>query len=386
MKKVIYLLSVTLAVFMMTSCEKSKNDVSNVKEDLLKKAVVGQVDGHMVSVYSNLSNAAYELKENCDSMLSAFEANHLDELAAQQKLAAQNWVAARRYWELSESFLFGPVSYYNVDPHIDSWPLDKDKLETLLARLDKGEEIDVDDLTYGTAGFHSLEYMLYDPQNADPKNVKLHDINSYTAAQLQYTLLVATDLAAQTSLLAACWVGLEPMADYQKELLEDFDISKPEFADPYRYHMTQLNSSVYKTYQAAAEEIVQGCIDIADEVGNTKMGTPCNAANDADRNYIESPYALNSIVDFQDNILSIKNSYCGMNGAYSISDYVKSKDAQLDTDVRAAIDNAIAAIAKIQEPFIAHAKDAETRNAVDLTGTVLKNKLEEVYGLLSKVE
>lgn len=67
----------------------------------------------------------------------------------------------------------------------------------------------------------------------------------------------------------------------------------------------------YKTYQEVAEEIIQGCIDIADEVGNTKIGRPHNGSSLDDRNYIESPYSLNSIEDFQDNIRSIKNSYCG---------------------------------------------------------------------------
>ena len=106
--------------------------------------------------------------------------------------------------------------------------------------------------------------------------------------------------------------------------------------------------SRFKTYQEAAEEIIQGCIDIADEVGNTKIGRPHFGASEEDRNYIESPYSLNSIEDFVDNIISIRNSYCGASGATaSISDYVKKHDAALDTRMRKAIDDAIAAIKAI---------------------------------------
>ena len=31
-------------------------------------------------------------------------------------------------WEQSEAFLYGAATAYGIDPHIDSWPLDKDKL------------------------------------------------------------------------------------------------------------------------------------------------------------------------------------------------------------------------------------------------------------------
>lgn len=143
--------------------------------------------------------------------------------------------------------------------------------------------------------------------------------------------------------------------------------------------------SIYKTYQEVAEEIIQGCIDIADEVGNTKIGRPHNGSSLDDRNYIESPYSLNSIEDFQDNIRSIKNSYCGsVAGDPSISDYVRSVNPALDSEMRAAIDNAISAIAAIPEPFALNAAGAEAANAVEVVGDNLVATLEKVYSELSK--
>lgn len=137
--------------------------------------------------------------------------------------------------------------------------------------------------------------------------------------------------------------------------------------------------SRFKTYQAAAEEIIQGCIDIADEVGNTKIGRPNSAASLEDKNYIESPYSLNSIEDFIDNIRSIENSYFGsLDGDASLSDYVKSVDAALDAEVRQAIDAAIAAIALVPEPFAKHATDQAASNAVTVVGTDLVNTLQKV--------
>ena len=137
--------------------------------------------------------------------------------------------------------------------------------------------------------------------------------------------------------------------------------------------------------QEAAEEIIQGCIDIADEVGNTKIGRPHSGSSLEDKNYIESPYSLNSIEDFVDNIISIRNAYCGTNaGDASVSDYVKSVDKDLDTELRRAIDEAIAAISAIPEPFAKTAGGAEAERAVKVVGTDLVNVLEKVNDLIGR--
>ena len=132
------------------------------------------------------------------------------------------------------------------------------------------------------------------------------------------------------------------------------------------------------------EEIIQGCIDIADEVGNTKIGRPNQGGSDDDRNYIESPYSLNSIEDFQDNIRSIENSYFGsVSGDPSISDYIKSVNPSLDAEMRTAIDNSIKAIGAIPEPFAKNARSQAATNAVKVTGTDLVATLEKVYSQLA---
>ena len=138
--------------------------------------------------------------------------------------------------------------------------------------------------------------------------------------------------------------------------------------------------SIFKTYQEVAEEILQGCIDIADEVGNTKIGRPHSASSAEDRNYIESPYSLNSIEDFVDNIISIRNSYCGaVSGDASVSDYVASVDADLDKRVRNTIEDVIATIQLIPEPLAKNATSAAAGAAVQAAGDDLVSVLEEAY-------
>jgi hypothetical protein len=142
--------------------------------------------------------------------------------------------------------------------------------------------------------------------------------------------------------------------------------------------------SRFKTYQEAVEEIIQGCIDIVDEVGNTKIGRPHMGSTVDDRNYIESPYSLNSIEDFQDNIRSVQHAYCGSKSSdASLSDYIKSQNSNLDTRVRNAIENAITVIGTIPEPFAKNATGGEATNAIEACNE-LQTILNEVMTQLAK--
>ena len=127
-----------------------------------------------------------------------------------------------------------------------------------------------------------------------------------------------------------------------------------------------------------AEEIISGCQDYADEVGNTKIGRPHLAASEEDTDYIESPYSLNSIEDFADNIISVRNAYCGsIAGDASVSDYVRAVDPDLDSRVSQGIENAIAAIRAIPEPFTKTATGSEAANAMKGCGSDLVDLLGE---------
>ena len=109
--------------------------------------------------------------------------------------------------------------------------------------------------------------------------------------------------------------------------------------------------------------LVDGFANISNEVGSSKIGNPNTLAQRRHRRteavlQVESWYSWNSITDYSDNIISIKNGYAGRRGAIgdpahanSISAYVKSQDADLDARMTAAIDGAYNAIKSMQAPF-----------------------------------
>lgn len=376
-----------VAVFALASCSDSNDDntkeletETDAKEEALGKAVKEYVNNTVLPTYKGMADAAIQMSDLCEAMQEKHEDGTLttSDIAA----AGDAWKQARKYWELSEAFLFGPATTHNIDPHIDSWPLDKAQMDNLLSKIRNGESWNAENLGYGLLGFHSIEYMLY--ELTDDDNSSTVHSTDYTDEELEYLVGVANDLRDQCVLLEACWAGEDEISAAKQEILEDAELG---YGEEYGWEMVNAgqSGSRFKTFQAAAEEIIQGCIDIADEVGNTKIGRPNKGSSIEDRNYIESPYSLNSIEDFADNIRSIQNSYVGTtSGAASISDYVKSVNSTLDTKLKTAISDAITAIQAIPEPFAKNATGAAATNAVTVVGSDLIDVLEEVYQELLK--
>lgn len=364
--------------FVLASCEDqtgADGDLS-AKEKAFKAAMTPYINNTVVPTYKGMADNAIAMSDACNAISEASTVT-VDLV----KAAGKAWNQCRDYWEKSEAFLYGAAADYNIDPHIDSWPLDKVQMDLLLANIRNGQEWAVEMLGYGLLGFHSVEYMLYE-LSADGKTSNPHNTD-YSEEELIYMCAVAEDLRNQCVYLYASWAGMDNIDDRYLAILEE-----AELEPSYDYGWGMINAgqagSRYKTYQEAAEDLVQGCIDIADEVGNVKIGTPNKASTESDRNYIESPYSLNSIVDFVGNIISIRNCYQGSNeGDASVSDWIATVNPDLDNRVKAKIQESIDAISAIPEPFAESATGAAADKAVTVVGTELVDVLEEVYAALS---
>lgn len=350
----------------------------SVREQMLQRAAVDFVGKTVIPVYRELADAGIELTEACEAMQAAFAEQRLTTPLVQT--ACDKWIEARKYWELSEAFLYGAAGDYNIDPHIDSWPLNRSELEALLSDPVRMGKMDDDYagtyLGYGLLGFHALEYMLF--EHAGPR-----PLDKYTTEELVFTVAVAGDLRNQCVRLEAAWAGFDRVTAEKQELLTDAEL-EPTFDYGASMSGAGQAGSKYKNYLEAAQEILQGCIDIADEVANQKIGRPANGTSDDDVNYIESPYSQNSKTDFIDNIRSIRNSYLGTNaGDSSVSDYVQYVDAELDASVRAAIEAAIQGIESCEAPFVDNRTSQRWKAAVGICNDLVE-VLEQAQQALMK--
>ncbi len=385
--KIAKFLMMGAAMVALASCSDSKEDGPvnpdelSGKELALQKAAADYVDHTVLPTYSDMADAAVELQDLCNTMRDKFAAGTLTK--ADIEAAGKAWKQSRKSWELSEAFLFGPAANHNIDPHIDSWPLDKAAMDDLLADIRAGKSWSLENNGgYGLIGFHAVEYLLFE-LSADGNSSLVHS-TSYTPEELEYLCAVVDDLCQQCVCLEACWGGTDNISARKQQILEEADL---DYGENYGWEMKNARQagSRFKTFQEVAEEILQGCIDIADEVGNTKIGRPHQGTSDEDRNYIESPYSLNSIEDFADNIRSIENAYTGsLSGDASVSDYVKSVNSDLDKRVRQAIADAITAIEAIPEPFAKNAKGELAGKAVEACGDDLVSVLEEAHTLVTR--
>ena len=384
--KISKLMIAGIAALSLAACSdsdepKSGEGTLTAKEQTLSDAVADYVDHTVLPTYSSMADAAVELMDLCRTMQTKHAAGTLT--TSDIEAAGKAWKQSRKSWELSEAFLFGSAANHNIDPHIDSWPLDKAAMDDLLKDSRAGKTWSLSNNGgYGLIGFHAVEYVLFE-LSAD-ENTSLVHSTDYTPEELEYLCAVAEDLCQQCVCLEACWAGTDNISARKQEILEEAEL---DYGEEYGWEMKNSGKagSRFKTFQEAAEEILQGCIDIADEVGNTKIGRPHIGSSEEDKNYIESPYSLNSIEDFADNIRSIENAYTGsLAGDASVSDYIKSVNADLDSRVRAAITAAIAAIELIPEPFAKNATGQLAGKAVEACGDDLVEVLEEAHALISR--
>ena len=373
-----------LLVVSLGSCNKDPQDVNEETNKATKEAIVKQYLNHTVyPTYANLATEAENLVEN----LEALKANKTQ---ANVNAAAATFIEARHWWELSEAFLFGAASDFGIDPHIDSWPLDEDAFNNLMgspnmiAMLATDEDGTVAGEQLGNAllGFHGIEYILF--RDGQPRNVD--EIND---DMMTYVVAVSRDLRNRCFQLEVSWNADAPQA--HKDLMEELELNTTVNGgdNTYGANMTQRGQagSTFATFTNALEAIADGCLDIADEVGTSKIGKPHTGE---DPTYVESPYSQKSIKDFYDNITSVKNAYMGgMDGqkdeTLSLHTYIKDYNAELDTKTLNAIENALAKINAMKAPFVQFYADASAGEAMEACQE-LSDVMSEVKAEFAKID
>ncbi|MDR1459434.1 MAG: peptidase M75 [Bacteroidales bacterium] len=363
-KKTVVILWTCLFVAGLSSCKKDPEEpAGNTTNAELLAILKDYTNNTVIKTYGLLADKSMELFDAC----VALQASKTD---ANVAIATQKWVEARKYWEMTEAFLYGPAEFNNLDPHIDSWPLDRSKLNEQL-------DLDMTDVDgayvrefYGISlmGFHAIEYIIFEDGHAK-------DASKILDKELIYLVAVAEVLREDCILLEAGWS--DNISGEKQQILEDAELG---VSSNFGYEMINAGSagSRFRTPVQAIQEIVMGCETIADEVGNEKIADPYETK---DVLRVESWYSWNSLTDFTDNIYSIENSYMGgMEGSrgHSLSDFVKSRNATLDAEIRSAIQNAIDKIQAIPAPFRNQLNSAASAPAIEEAMDACNHLMEQL--------
>ena len=305
--------------------------------------------------------------------------------------ACADWKVARANWENTEAFLFGAADVYSIDPHTDTWPVAANDLAQVLRDVKAMANLDnfIKTANAGILGYHGLEYVLF--RQGQPRK-----IDQITNLEYDYICAVAKDLYHATATLEAAWDSKESNAERQKigkeyvatHLAIDDDGNQEGTLDSFQNFgkaFKNPGTGDWTTALEASLEIISGCQDIIGEVGKSKIGLPYTGK---DANYIESPYAYNSIIDFYDNIVSCKNALYGQMGATTPNEksliyFCKNAgNATLTAqanNVTAKLDAALAKIKAMKAPFALYYNDASCKVAIDALG-----ELDEALGLMAE--
>lgn len=148
--------------------------------------------------------------------------------------------------------------------------------------------------------------------------------------------------------------------------------------------------TAYTSATSCIEQIIDGCSDIANEVGTAKIGDPFDLFVSGKTQQalfaVESWFSWHSREDYANNILSIRNSYYGsLDGtvnAASMSKLVESVDPDLDKAVKEKIALAHTAIMAIPNPFRNNINSQEAKTAMtacENLDNVLTNQLKPFF-------
>ena len=390
--KLIGVLAVAAATLL--SCNKDpKADAGlTAQEKALKAAVEGYVPGVIYKIYDNLADETETLYNQLSDLKKkgTYTQADIDRICT-------TFLSARKWWEQSEAFLYGAATAYGIDPHIDSWPLDKDKLAKSLSNAETIADLDedgagaVDEVGAASLGFHGIEFIIFrDGKNRTAAALSgVEDDEAFAGrnvtgkSEVIFAVAVAEDLRNRCFELQAAW---DPDCPADRLALVEDELELPTTMDSgltYGENLLQTGKagSTYRSWPEAVSSIlVAGCSNICNEVANTKIGTAHYVnSKDYDPDYIESPYSKKSYLDFKDNILSIQYSLFGGQGldkaaSASIMQFVKdngwAKASSLESALKEAVSSLDACIASgkafVDDPTAAVAETAIVKiNALD---------------------
>ncbi len=327
------------------------------QEAYLRNVLSGLVSNVIVPTYTKLADDVEDLEKT----LNGLTASNITQ--AQINKACEDFKAARENWERSEAFLMGAASDFDIDPTIDSWPLNRSLLLSYFQGGMKPEMLE--DATI--LGFHALEFILF--RNGQPRKVaEFQGYDTYKnfekitgAQELKYAQTISTLLKQRCFQLQVAWEGEKNASRVSVVKAAGLDITT-EAGLNYGDNLIQAgvagSKSTFATIEEAIAQVLSddegSCVGIANEVGTAKIANPFAAG---DISYVESPYSYNSITDFQDNIRSIRNVWYGStNGSpasVSFYNFFQNVGASaVNTSVTGSFNDVISKIGAMPAPFV----------------------------------
>ena len=335
---------ILLTFFILASCKKDESNAVINDSELESYILSDFANVLVIPNYLDIQTNAELLKSNVEKLNTSPTEGNLTN-------AKDAWKSTRLAWEKAEGYLLGPVEDFNYDPTIDTWPLNKLELDSLLSSTNPLSNSDVESLPYSLKGFHAIEYILFGINGTKKAE-------AVTVREKQYLSALCTNLVQVASSLYLSW-DISKANNFSNELI-----------------MAGKGGTRFATRKDALISIVTAMAGICDEVANGKMEDPLVAK---DASLEESQFAHSSTNDFKNNIISVQNAYlCKYKtDGHGLNEMVASKNISLDNTIQNNINSAIASFDALNANYgeAIFSQVTQIHNTQDLINS-LKTSLE----------
>jgi uncharacterized iron-regulated protein len=271
----------------------------------------------------------------------------------------QAWLGMRKAYENGESFLIGPIATQNLDPGIDTWPVEQASLDSILASGVTFTSSYIDGLPTSLKGFHPIEYLIFTNTTAQ-----------FTQRKRDFLIALTDNVVGIVAQIKSSYV-----AGSSNDYATILNTAGPA-------------NTTYSSRKAAILDLVNSMSGICEEVGGSASDGKINSVyTTMDVNLQESKFSDNSWTDFRNNIIGVKNVYLGVYGSgtagHSLHEYVSAKNLSLDNTIMNSINTAVNSFNTVSLPFgrsvqLSGGERTQVQNimnAIDSLQSTLDNKL-----------
>jgi|TARA_B100001250_G_scaffold61689_1_gene48202 predicted lipoprotein len=318
--------AIAISASLITGCgdNTDQNDVSSA-----------MVDSVVLPSYSRLSNASQDLNQALQNLVNNPTQSTFDK-------AKISWRSARKTWEVTETWAYGPAETLDFDPNLDDWPVSTNELAATLDSKSNFTAKTLQNLDTTSRGFHGIEYVLFGRNN--------NLVEDLSSNELAYLKSAGEDLENNADGLLQAWSGSEGFG------------STVVKADP----------------RSAIADILAGMEGCLAEVADGKLG---GAFDTNDSGELESTFSGNTGTDIVFNIKGVKTAW----EKSKLKEYASSKNNELSSTLSNQIDESLKLANKLPAALNDQLTNESTKETVDKLRTVLTSAAETAVSLASEL-
>ena len=318
--------AIAISASLITGCgdNTDQNDVSSA-----------MVDSVVLPSYSRLSNASQNLNQALQNLVNNPTQSTFDK-------AKISWRSARKTWEVTETWAYGPAETLDFDPNLDDWPVSTNELAATLDSKSNFTAKTLQNLDTTSRGFHGIEYVLFGRNN--------NLVEDLSSNELAYLKSAGEDLENNADGLLQAWSGSEGFG------------STVVKADP----------------RSAIADILAGMEGCLAEVADGKLG---GAVDTNDSGELESTFSGNTGTDIVFNIKGVKTAW----EKSKLKEYASSKNNELSSTLSNQIDESLKLANKLPAALNDQLTNESTKETVDKLRTVLTSAAETAVSLASEL-